>query len=59
MINENDFYNVVEAFSSLRNAKDDDDFVKKLNDVVKCNTYYDTFDGFLNKKTVYKVEDYE
>ena len=46
MLNANDFYNIIEAFSSLRNAKDDKEFVKNLIDVVNCNTYYDTFDGF-------------
>lgn len=59
MLNENDFYNIIEAFSSLRYAKDDKDFVNNLNEVVNCNTFCDTFDGFLDKKTVYKVEDYE
>ncbi|MBQ3475359.1 MAG: U32 family peptidase [Bacilli bacterium] len=59
MLSTNDFYNIIEAFSSLRNAKDDKDFVNNIIDVVNCNTYYDIFDGFLNKKTVYKVEDYE
>lgn len=59
MLNENDFYNIIEAFSSLRNAKDDEKFVNSLNEVVKSNTYVETYDGFLGKKTVYKVEDYE
>ncbi len=58
MLNENNFYNVIEAFSSLRNAYDDKEFVGKLEKVVEVNTYYDTFYGFLDKKTVYKVEDY-
>ena len=58
MLNENNFYNVIEAFSSLRQAHDDKDFVDKLEKVVDVNTYYDTFYGFLDKKTVYKVEDY-
>ena len=59
MLNENNFYNVIEAFSSLRNAKDDINFVNNLEMVVESNTFCDTFDGFLDKKTVYKVEDYE
>ena len=49
----------IEAFSSLRNAPDDENFVNSLEKVVESNTFKDTFDGFLNKKTVYKVEDYE
>ena len=58
MLNENNFYNIIEAFSSLRKAYDDKEFVSKLEQVVDVNTYYDTFYGFLDKKTVYKVEDY-
>ena len=59
MINENNFYNIIEAFSSLRNAKDDEKFVESLYEVVESNTYDETFNGFLDKKTVYKVDDYE
>lgn len=59
LLNENNFYNVIEAFSSLRNAPDDENFINSLDKVVESNTFCDTFDGFLNKKTVYKVEDYE
>ena len=59
LLDELNFYNVIEAFSSLRNAKDDKEFVSKLEKVVEANTYYETFDGFLNKKTVVKVKDYE
>lgn len=59
MLNENNFYNIIEAFSSLRKAPDDKEFVEKLEKVVDANTYYETFYGFLDKKTVFKVEDYE
>lgn len=59
MLDENNFYNIIEAFSSLRNAKDDKEFVDKLEKVVNSNTYYDTFTGFLEKETVFKVADYE
>lgn len=59
MLNENNFYNIIEAFSSLRKAPEDKDFVEKLEKVVDANTYYETFYGFLDKKTVFKVEDYE
>ena len=58
-IDSNNFYNVVEAFSSLRNAPDDKEFVSKLEKVVNTNTFEETYYGFLDKKTVYKVEDYE
>ncbi len=58
MLNENNFYNVIEAFSSLRNAYQDKKFVESLEKVVDSNTYYDTFYGFLDKKTVYRVEEY-
>ena len=47
------------AYSSLRKAHHDKEFVSKLEKVVDSNTYYDTFYGFFEKKTVYKVEDYE
>ena len=59
LLDENSFYNIIEAFSSLRNAYKDDKFVSTLEEVVESNTYFDTFYGFLDKKTVYKVEDYE
>lgn len=58
-LDSNNFYNVIEAFSSLRNAPKDEKFVNSLEKVVASNTYYDTFYGFLDKKTVYKVKDYE
>lgn len=59
MLSNNNFYNVIEAFSSLRRAYDDKEFVSKLNEVVNTNTFGDTFTGFLDKKSVYKVDDYE
>ena len=59
LLDEVKFYNVIEAFSSLRNAHDDTDFINKLYKVVEVNTEYDTFSGFLDKKTVVKVKDYE
>lgn len=59
LLDEISFYNIIEAFSSLRNAYKDDKFVRTLEEVVESNTYFDTFYGFLDKKTVYKVEDYE
>lgn len=59
LIDEINFYNVIEAFSSLRNAYNDEEFVSKLEKVVESNTFNDTFYGFLNKETVVKVKDYE
>ena len=58
-IDSNNFYNVVEAFSSLRNSPNDKKYVNTLEKVVNTNTYEETYYGFLEKKTVYKVEDYE
>ena len=59
MIDSKKFYNVIEAFSSLRNAPNDKKFVNTLEEVVDFNSDNNTFYGFLDKKTVYKVEDYE
>ena len=59
LLDENKFYNIIEAFSSLRNAPKDKEFVSKLEEVVNINTDFEVFDGFLNKETVYKVKDYE
>ena len=58
MLDSNNFYNIIEAFSSLRKAYDDKTFVSNLEKVVEANTFNDTFYGFLEKRTVYKVEDY-
>lgn len=59
MLDGPNFYNVIEAFSSLRYAHDDKEFVRKLEEVVDINTNYDTFYGFLEKESVFKVDDYE
>lgn len=59
LIEENRFYNVIEAFCALRNAPNDKEFVDKLEKVVNSNTFSDTFDGFFNKKTIYKVKNDE
>lgn len=58
LILEKSFYNVIEAFSSLRKAYNDKEFVLNLEKVVDYNSPTDTFSGFLEKKTVFKVEDY-
>lgn len=54
MLDNDNFNNVVKAYSSYRNAPNDE-----YEEIVDENTDYDTFYGFLDKKTVFKVEDYE
>ena len=56
MLEENRFYNVVEAFCALRNAPNDTEFVDKLEKVVNTNTMNDTYLGFLDTETIYKVK---
>ena len=58
-LDKTNFSNVIEAFSSLRSAPNDKNFINSLEKVVDSNTESNTFYGFLDKKTVYKVEDYE
>lgn len=59
MINKNSFYNVIEAFKALKIASKDTEFVNKLYEVVNYNNYGNTSDGFLNKKTIFKVKNNE
>ena len=59
MIDKNKFYNVIETYCALRNAPNDKEFISKLRSVGDVNSIVKTTDGFLNKKTVYKVKDYE
>ena len=59
MLETKSFCNVVEAFSSLRNAPKDTEFVSKLYDVVGLNTNAKMFTGFLDKKTIFKVKNNE
>ena len=56
MINENSFYNVIEAFIALKNHPNDDEFSNKLKDVVDFNMFKETDNGFLNKETIFKVK---
>ena len=56
MIFENQFYNVIEAFIAARNCPNDDEFVNKLKKVIDSNLFNETEDGFLNKKTIFKVK---
>ena len=59
LIPEASFYNVIEAFIALKNAPKDVDFAKKLKEVVDVNNYNNTYNGFLNKKTIFKVKNNE
>lgn len=59
MINEYSFYNVIEAFIALKKSPCDEEFVEKLSNVVDSNNYGNTNNGFFDKKTIFKVKDYE
>ena len=59
LIPESSFYNVIEAFIALKNAPNDDEFAEKLKEVVDANNYNNTYNGFLNKKTIFKVKNNE
>lgn len=56
MIDPNRFYNIIEAFKALREAPNDNDFVNKLEKVIEVNTQNNTFLGFFEKETIYKVK---
>ena len=56
MIYENQFYNVIETFTALRNCPNDEEFAKKLKEVIDSNLFNETDDGLLNKKTIFKVK---
>lgn len=59
MVNENSFYNVIEAFVALKNHPNDDEFAQKLKMVVDSNVFNETDNGFLNKRTIFKVKNDE
>lgn len=59
LIPESTFYNVLEAFIALKNAPNDEIFALKLKEVIDSNNYYNTYNGFLNKKTIFKVKNNE
>lgn len=59
LITENSFYNVMEAFIALRNYPTDSEFADKLKQVVESNTFNNTDNGFLHKKTIFKVKNNE
>ena len=59
LIGEYSFYNVIETFNAIKKSPKDKDFVDKLSNVIKSNNYDETYDGFLNKETIFKVKDYE
>ncbi|MBQ9024520.1 MAG: U32 family peptidase [Bacilli bacterium] len=56
MINENSFYNIIEAFVALKNHPNDEAFAEKLKKVIDSNMFNETDNGFLNNKTIYKVK---
>lgn len=56
MIPENSFYNVIEAFIALKAHPNDDEFADKLKKVIDSNLFNETDDGFLNKRTIFKVK---
>ncbi len=59
MISPQVFYNVIEAFCALKNSPNDKDFINKLYDVIDSNNYCNTYDGFFNNKTIFKVKENE
>lgn len=59
LIDDSSFYNIIEAFVALRNYPNDKEFADKLEKVINSNCFNETNDGFLNKKTIFKVKDYE
>ena len=59
LIPENSFYNVIEAFVALKSHPNDEEFAEKLKMVVNSNLFEETDDGFLNKKTIFKVKNDE
>ena len=59
LIDENQFYNVLEAFTELKNNSNDDEFASKLKQVIDNTMFYETDNGFLNKETIYKVKNNE
>lgn len=59
MVNENSFYNIIEAFVALKNHPNDLEFANKLKEVIDSNMFYETDNGFLNKETIFKVKTHE
>ena len=56
MINETNFYNVVESFIALKSHPYDEEFASKLKDVIDSNVFNQTDNLFLNKETIFKVK---
>lgn len=59
MINDNIFINVTDSFIEARANYNDENFVLKVNTVINSNISNNNDDLFLNKKTVFRVKDYE
>ena len=56
LIDKTPFYNVIEAFNALKNNPNDTKFANKLKSVIDSNMSGNTDNGFLNKKTIFKVK---
>ena len=56
LLDEDNFLNVLKAFLDVKNNSYDE--IGVLDEKVNKNTSLNTFDGFLDKKSVYKVKDY-
>lgn len=59
MINDNIFINVIDSFIEAKYGYKDEKFILKVNTVINSNISKNNDDLFLNKKTVFKVKDYE
>ena len=56
LIDPNKFYNVIDSFCAVKNAPSDKEFVDKLEEVVDVNSPCETYLGFLETETIYKVK---
>ncbi len=59
MINDNIFINVTDSFIEAKYNYNDENFILKVNTVINSNISNNNDDLFLNKKTIFKVKDYE
>ena len=59
MIDENSFYNILQAFIDLKNHPNDEVFAQNLKKVIDSNMFNKTDNGFLNKETIFKVKNNE
>jgi collagenase-like PrtC family protease len=59
MIFDNIFINVLDSFIEAKNGYKDENFILKVNTVINSNISNNNDDLFLNKKSVFRVKDYE